>query len=176
MDFKFDIVYKNPWFSVVTTPIEEGELFFVTQRDKVVILPYYTDVQTGSLKLVTLIEPIQLWGRKKEITAITGTIDKGENPFECAPRELNEETGLICEYGDNWDYLGEVHFDKGTVGTRYLFLVDVTGCKAEPKKTDGSSFEKNTKVMVSTFEELSLCTDLHLLYMSEKLKKIKGIV
>jgi 8-oxo-dGTP pyrophosphatase MutT (NUDIX family) len=164
-----NVEYKNNWFSVISTESGGNPFYYVKERDKVVILPYY--IRDGVLQVITLIEPISIWGKKREITAVTGTIDKGESPYDSAPRELQEELGLVCEYSKVWTYLGEFHYNKGTQGTRHLFLVDVTGCKATPKSTDGSWFENNTKIMVSGVEDLILSTDLHLHYLLARLQE-----
>lgn len=119
---------------------------------------------------------VQFWlygnNRKAEITAVSGTIEDGEEPSQAAIRELREETGLIVDDSSRWSYLGGFNHAKSAVSKRHLFLVDVNGVDAEPKSTDGSYFEKNTKNMIADESILEFSSDLtlHLLYSSLKLK------
>jgi 8-oxo-dGTP pyrophosphatase MutT (NUDIX family) len=57
-----------------------------------------------------------------------GAIDPGEVPFDCAMRELREETGYLCAPG-NLENLGSYVYDPTSSTTRYhLFLArDVVG-------------------------------------------------
>ena len=163
-----EIVYKNGWFQVIYEPTDS--FYYVKQKDKVVVLPYLWD--GTNLKLICLIEPIKIWGRNAELTAITGTIDEGESPQQSAPRELDEEVGLTLAYDDdNWTYLGVFNHDKGTQQKRHLFLVDVSSAVPHKKSTDGSKFEMNTKIIVGDESILSKSTDVHLHYMVQMLKQ-----
>lgn len=162
-----EIVYKNKWMRVIHDTIDD--FYYVKQRDKVAVLPYLFN--GDELKIICLIEPIKIWGRKAELTSITGTIDEGESHFASAPRELDEEAGLTLAYDKkNWDYLGDFNCNKGIEQKYHLFLVNVTTAVPHKKSTDGSKFEQNTKIVVGGLEVLKKSTDIVLHYMVEKLK------
>lgn len=165
-----ELIFSNEWLQLFKAENEVGDSYqFTKDCDKVVILPYY--IINGKPNIITLIEPIKLWGRKKEVTCVTGSLEVDEDPKACAVRELLEETGVSCEWGNNWDYVGKFNHNKGSVDKRHLFLVDVTGKEIQKKKTDGSWFEKNTTTTISGFEILDLSTDIFLHLLSQKLKE-----
>ena len=169
-----NVEYSNKWVSVLSEGNGEDKYYYVHQKNKICILPYI--YEEGDLKIVTLLEPISIWDstRKKQLTCVQGTIDEGENPLETAPRELMEETGFDVPLEGNeerYDYLGYFNFSKGNDSHRHLFLCDVTGSKRKKKTTDGSEFEKKTKIMISDSEPLKLSTDLTLNYLYSKLKE-----
>ncbi|MDR1168934.1 MAG: NUDIX hydrolase [Heliobacteriaceae bacterium] len=60
-----------------------------------------------------------------------GKIDDGEAPFDCAVRELEEETGYIAK---NWQPLGFIYVSAGFTNEKiYLFLAeDLTYKQAKP--------------------------------------------
>lgn len=164
-----DLIFSNEWLQLFRAENENGEQYqFTKDSDKVIVLPYHFINQKPHI--ITLIEPVKLWGRQKELTCVTGTLDEGENERECAVRELEEETGVVCPWGDEWDYIGRFNFNKGSVDERHLFLVDVTGKEIRKKTGDGSWFEKNTQTLLSDFKVTSLSTDIYLHFLIEKLK------
>lgn len=161
-----EIVYKNSWFSVILDDsVQDAEFYYTKHPDKVVILPYlYT---SEGITLICLQEPIKIWnGKSKEMTAITGTIDSGETPHQTAIRELEEEAGLMLNYKpEDWSYLGAYNCDKGTQSKRHMFIVNVTDAKAKKKTTDGSWFEKNTRVILCKPDDISTSSDLALHFL-----------
>ena len=50
---------------------------------------------------------------------VGGKLEDGESPYDCARREIEEETGLIAE---SLNYRGIVTFVSDTYGTEYMHL------------------------------------------------------
>jgi 8-oxo-dGTP pyrophosphatase MutT (NUDIX family) len=125
---------------------------------------------------VTLIEPITIWGRKKELTCVTGTIEPNEPHFEAAKRELEEETGIKVLVASAWVYVGGFNFNKSATSKRHLYLVNVSeNATVNPKKTDGSTFEKNTIPQLLPIAGVDLSTDIYLHFLTlTLLTKIHG--
>jgi len=55
---------------------------------------------------------------------VGGKMEEGESPFDCARREIFEETGL---YGLELSYRGIVTFVSNEFGTEYMHLFTATG-------------------------------------------------
>jgi len=167
-----NVEYDNQYISVISDGEGESKYYYISEPLKICILPYlYKD---NNLSIVSLIEPISIWGRKREISCVQGTIDDFEDPVETAPRELFEETGFkapLPEYKDRYTYLGKYNFSKSSDSHRYLFLCDVTDLERGKKATDGTKFEKNTKIVISSPEILKECTDITLHFMYQSLKQ-----
>ena len=63
--------------------------------------------------------PLEGW----ELELPAGLVEKGEEPLDCAKRELQEETGYIA---GSWKKLGWVHTLPGITGQRaHIFLAKV---------------------------------------------------
>jgi ADP-ribose pyrophosphatase len=113
-----DIV-SHPGASVVIPLSNEGELYMVRQFRK--------PLESESL----------------EIPA--GKLDKGEDPFECAKRELKEETGLDAE---NVKHLISIHSTPGFCD-EILHMYLATGLKEGTACTDEDEFLSVEKVHVN---------------------------
>ena len=75
-----------------------------------------------------------------------GTVDQGEDPLECAGRELAEEAGLVAGHIDS---LGTVHGAAFLTGTAHLFLgTDLSEVERSPE-----SYEQDMEVMRLPFAE-----------------------
>ena len=170
-----ELLYSNPYLQVFKAKNKGGEEYtFTKDNDKVVVLPY--TIIDGKVKIMTLIEPIKLWGRAKEITCVTGTLEEGEEPNECAVRELEEEIGIQSDWGDNWTYVGKFHPVKGSVDCRHMYLVNITdeSIKENPDD-DGTYFEKVAKRLLTKIEVEKVSNDMALCFLIEKLKnKFEG--
>jgi 8-oxo-dGTP diphosphatase len=59
---------------------------------------------------------------------IGGKLEEGETPYECARREIYEETGLIT---DTLFYRGIITFVSDLYGTEYMHLFTCTGFYGE---------------------------------------------
>ena len=59
---------------------------------------------------------------------IGGKLEAGETPYECARREISEETGLIA---NTLSYRGIVTFVSDLYGTEYMHLFSADGYEGE---------------------------------------------
>jgi len=168
MSSKEKILYQNKWVSLVEryNP-ESGDTYTVfKEADKVIILPYF--IANNELYIVYLLEPISTWsGKLPEITCISGTIEKKEDFFNTAIRELEEETGIIQKNESMWEYVGGFYHSKSATSKRHLYVVDITDSDLVKKSTDGSWFEKNTQNVVSRISKSlkSKNNDLYFAYL-----------
>jgi ADP-ribose pyrophosphatase len=75
-----------------------------------------------------------------------GTFNEGEEPLECAKRELAEETGLI---GARYTSLGVVHGAAFLTGRAYMFLAEsITEAERNPE-----TYEQDMEVLRLPFAE-----------------------
>ncbi len=79
---------------------------------------------------------LMLWRNKKENdenrgkwVGIGGKLESGESPFDCARREMREETGLLA---DALRYRGIITFVSEEHGTEYMHLFTCTQFSGEP--------------------------------------------
>jgi ADP-ribose pyrophosphatase len=75
-----------------------------------------------------------------------GTFNEGEDPLECAKRELAEETGLIAA---RYKSLGMVHGAAFLTGRAHMFLAEsITQSERNPE-----TYEQDMEVLRLTFSE-----------------------
>jgi ADP-ribose pyrophosphatase len=75
-----------------------------------------------------------------------GTFNDGEDPVECAKRELAEETGLV---GARYTCLGMVHGAAFLTGRAHMFLAEsITETERNPE-----TYEQDMEVMRLPFDE-----------------------
>lgn len=75
-----------------------------------------------------------------------GTVNDGEDPLECAKRELAEETGLIAS---RYTSLGVVHGAAFLTGRAHMFLAEaMTEVERNPE-----SYEQDMEVLRVSFAE-----------------------
>jgi ADP-ribose pyrophosphatase len=75
-----------------------------------------------------------------------GTFDAGEEPLDCARRELAEETGLVAA---RYQSLGVVHGAAFLTGRAHLFLAEgLTESKRNPE-----TYEQDMEVLRLPFSE-----------------------
>ena len=92
---------------------EEFPYILVTNPDSVFVVPYFDG---GDTMLVR--QWRHAWDRSSwEVPA--GTFNEGEEPLQCARRELAEETGLRAE---RYTSLGVVHGAAFLTGRAHLYL------------------------------------------------------
>ena len=65
-----------------------------------------------------------------------GTLDKGEEPLECAEREIREETGMAAE---KMELLGGFYLAPG-YSTEYMHVYLATGLSHDPLEADADEF------------------------------------
>ena len=93
----------------------EARYSVITNPDSAFVVPYF---ENGETMLVR--QWRHAWNRSSwEVPA--GTSEKGEDPLECARRELAEETGLIAA---RYTSLGSVHGAAILTGSAHLFLAE----------------------------------------------------
>ena len=85
-----------------------------------------------------------------------GKLDPGENPLDCAKRELSEETGCTAK---NWVDLGKIYPSPGFCEeTLYIFLAtELTRGEAHPDEDEFLSVEE---VSFSDFMEMIMSNSL----------------
>ena len=76
-----------------------------------------------------------------------GKLDKGEEPSECAKRELEEETGYKAK---NIEYLGKIATAPGFCN-EIIYLYKATGLEKGVKNTDEDEFTEN---VIISLEEM----------------------
>ena len=93
----------------------EARYTVVENPDSAFVVPYFDNGDTVLVRQWRHAWDISSW----EVPA--GTCDDGEDPVECARRELAEETGLVAE---RYRSLGVVHGAAFLTGRAHLFLAD----------------------------------------------------
>lgn len=85
-----------------------------------------------------------------------GKLEKGEDPFECAVRELGEETGFTAE---NYAYLGEMYPSPGYCH-EVLHAYLATGLKAGKQHLDAGEFLDVEKYPLDELVEMAMKNEL----------------
>lgn len=113
-----------------------------TNGQGVAILPYRHEMAGGVVEFLLRQEITPCWGMDPNLSSITGGMDKeGEEPWECAVRELKEEGGYLCDQVGRWTDLGTCRSSKASTTLVHLFAVDLTGCEFTGAEGDGSELE-----------------------------------
>lgn len=74
---------------------------------------------------------------QKEIYELpAGRLEKDEDPFDCAKRELEEECGLVAE---SWENLGFIYSSPGILSEK-LYLYKATDLKQTQQNLDEGEF------------------------------------
>ena len=76
---------------------------------------------------------------------IGGKLEYGESPFDCARREILEETGLTVK---KLNYKGIITFVSDLYGTEYMHLFTATGYEGTLKECDEGNLEWVSKKAV----------------------------
>jgi 8-oxo-dGTP pyrophosphatase MutT (NUDIX family) len=87
----------------------------VTNPDSAFVVPYFENGDTMLVRQWRHAWDLSSW----EVPA--GTFDEGEEPLECARRELAEETGLVAT---RYRSLGVVHGAAFLTGRAHLFMAE----------------------------------------------------
>jgi 8-oxo-dGTP pyrophosphatase MutT (NUDIX family) len=113
----------------------------VTNPDSAFVVPYF---ENGDTMLVR--QWRHAWEKSSwEVPA--GTFDEGEEPLECAQRELAEETGLVAT---RYRSLGVIHGAAFLTGRAHLFLAEgLTESKRSPE-----TYEQDMEVLRLPFTQV----------------------
>ena len=113
------VLYTGPVFTVTKDDIllpdgTQGYRDLVHSLGGVVILPLDGE---GN---VTLVRQFRYAHGRVLLEAVAGKLEKGEEPFPAAQRELREETGFTAA---QWDFLGAIETSPGFLTEKlYLYL------------------------------------------------------
>ena len=121
--------YTGPVFTVTKDEIllpdgTKGRRDLVHSTGGVVILPL------DEAGYVTLVRQFRYAHGRVLLEAVAGKLEKGEEPFPAAQRELREETGFTAA---QWDFLGAIETSPGFLTEKlYLYLArGLTGGQME---------------------------------------------
>jgi 8-oxo-dGTP pyrophosphatase MutT (NUDIX family) len=112
----------------------------VANPDSAFVVPFFDDGDTMLVRQWRHAWNTSSW----EVPA--GTFDEGEEPLECARRELAEETGLVAT---RYRSLGVVHGAAFLTGRAHLFLAEGLTEKAR----NPESYEQDMEVLRLPFAE-----------------------
>jgi len=126
---------------VIRFPDGAEALYTVVENpDSAFVVPYFDNHDTLFVRQWRHAWDISSW----EVPA--GTFDVGEDPLECARRELAEETGLIAT---RYRSLGVVHGAAFLTGRAHLFLAEgLTEAARSPE-----TYEQDMEVLRLPFAE-----------------------
>lgn len=140
-----ETVYRGSFFNVQKDNVRlpDGGLAtreYIRHPGAVVILPLFDD---GTVLLERQYRyPVgQIF-----IEFPAGKIDRGEDRFSCAKRELEEETGYTAT---NWQFVGTIHNAIG-YSDEHLFIYLAQNLKAGPSRPDDEEFVQPFRLPVST--------------------------
>jgi len=112
----------------------------ITNPDSAFVVPYFDNADTVLVRQWRHAWNISSW----EVPA--GTSDPGEDPLDCARRELAEETGLVAA---RYTSLGVVHGAAILTGLAHLYLAEqLTESERKPEK-----YEQDMEVLRLPFRE-----------------------
>lgn len=110
------------------------------------------------------------WGSEQVLCSLTGGMDEeGENPVDCAARELKEEGGYDVPSESLID-LGTCRGTKSSDTVYHLFAVDLEEVDQGEAEGDGTAQEEDATVKWVYSKELAKSPDplLSILYMRTK--------
>ncbi len=118
----------------------------------------------GAVAIVAIDENQNIWMVKQYRKAVeeilmeipAGTLEKGEDPLECAKRELAEETGLKAQ---KWESILSYYSAPGFV-TEKLHLFLATGFTEGDKHTDQDEFLYTVKLPLAEAYEAIFSGDI----------------
>jgi 8-oxo-dGTP pyrophosphatase MutT (NUDIX family) len=112
----------------------------LSNPDSAFVVPYFANRDT-----VLVRQWRHAWDESSwEVPA--GTFNQGEEPLECAKRELAEETGLVAA---TYTSLGSVHGAAFLTGRAHMFLAEsITEAERSPE-----TYEQDMEVLRLSFAE-----------------------
>ena len=148
------ILFDNPWVDLrLMRYPERGVNGYVYSHERrcngqiVAVLPYLR--RGGTLVYLLREEVTPCWGMAPALSALTGGVEDGQGPRDCALTELREESGYVATLAD-LILLGTCRGTKSTDTTYHLFAVDVTTMEKGPADGDGSELEAQARMVELT--------------------------
>ena len=150
-------------------------------KDKVAILPYFSDEATFLMRL-EYITAYQYKNRNisslrkitNYLTVITGTMEEGESPEKTIRRELYEEGGIVLNNMYPFEIEGPFFLQKYSTGQVWTCLMElpVNSYRQIRPPTDGTEKEKLSKCIRVSVGDINqiVNNDLVSKYLVTKLK------
>ncbi len=132
------------------------------------VLPYLVDDDNIKILLCKSVASKDKWG------CLKGLKEKNETAFECAQRELFEESSISVEIGLFEDYFEQINIDKD-VGIWVVNCSNIEGLKdmfLENKLKDNYLSWENSKVKFFSLDELPIIRKKQ----KKLIKEIKGFL
>ena len=144
-------IYTGPVFTVTKDTVrlpdgKEAGRDLVHSHGGVVILPVDED---GN---VTLVRQFRYAHGRVLLEAVAGKLEKGEEPYSAALRELREETGLTAK---TWDYLGAIETSPGFL-TEQLYLYLARDLTPGDQQLDEGEFLEPVRMSLREAEAMAL--------------------
>jgi ADP-ribose pyrophosphatase len=130
-----NIVYKGKKFNFCSDEVllENGQ---PAKRDYINHPGGVAIVALNEKNEIALVRQFRYPYREVVIEIPAGTLEKGEEPFDCAVRELKEETGLSAQ---KTEFLGNFYPSPG-YSNEMMYLYLSTGLSAGSQKLDDDEF------------------------------------
>lgn len=119
---------------------DRGPYIWYEAPSSAFVVPYFEDGST------VLVRQWRYPWRATSWEVPAGTMEDGEDPLDCARRELAEEAGIEA---DRWDGLGVTHGSAVVANRQYLYLA--RGCRAVERAPEG--YERDMIVRRLPFTE-----------------------
>jgi len=177
-----EILYKGKHLDMINYKDTE----ILTIKDKVAILPYFSDEATFLMRL-EYITAYQYKNRNisnlrkvtNYLTVITGTMEEGETPEKTIRRELYEEGGIVLNNMYPFEVEGPFFLQKYSTGQIWTCLMElpVNSYRQIKPPTDGSQKEKLSKCIRVSVGDINqiVNNDLVSKYLISKLKNQIGM-
>lgn len=177
-----EILYKGKHLDMIN--YKDTEILQI--KDKVAILPYFSDEATFLMRL-EYITAYQYRNRDKSelrkitnyLTVITGTMEEGETPEKTIRRELYEEGGIVLNNLYGFEIEGPFFVQKYSTGQVWTCLLNlpVNSYRQIKPPTDGSNKEKLSKCIRVSVGDIAqiVNNDLVSKYLITKLKNQIGM-
>jgi len=101
---------------------------------------------------VTLVHQFRYAHGRVLLEAVAGKLEKGEEPYAAALRELREETGLTAK---KWDYLGAIETSPGFL-TEQLYLYLARDLTPGDQQLDEGEFLEPVRMSLREAEAMAL--------------------
>jgi len=177
-----EVLYNGKYLDMIQ--YKDTEILKI--KDKVAILPYFSDEATFLMRL-EYITAYQYKNRDKTnlrkitnyLTVITGTMEEGETPEQTIRRELYEEGGIVMNNMYQFQVEGPFFLQKYSTGQIWVCLMElpVNTYRQIKPPTDGTEKErlsKNIRVSVADINQI-VNNDLVSKYLITKLKTQIGM-